>query len=192
MALGTCPTQQGDIDSCSTSRSTGCGVRRRARATRTGATAATPRASRSRRRAPTRSCSTSAPACGSGARPSPHDGTFRGIALVTHLHWDHVQGLPFFVPATAPALSSTSTGPPRSGVTLEEAFEEFMRPPYFPVAWPGPARRHRFHDLGRRRRRDRRRQGDGRDPSPTSDAPTATASSSAAPRSPTSATTSSR
>src|SRR5439155_27341435 len=28
----------------------------------------------------------------------PTDGTFAGSALVTHLHWDHVQGLPFFVP----------------------------------------------------------------------------------------------
>ncbi|MBV9951350.1 MAG: MBL fold metallo-hydrolase, partial [Acidimicrobiia bacterium] len=26
----------------------------------------------------------------------PLDGSFRGSALVTHLHWDHVQGLPFF------------------------------------------------------------------------------------------------
>ena len=35
----------------------------------------------------------------------PPDGSFRGTALVTHLHWDHVQGLPFFVPirARAPA-----------------------------------------------------------------------------------------
>ena len=28
----------------------------------------------------------------------PADGTFRGTALVSHLHWDHVQGIPFFTP----------------------------------------------------------------------------------------------
>ena len=28
----------------------------------------------------------------------PSDRPFDGTALLTHLHWDHVQGLPFFVP----------------------------------------------------------------------------------------------
>ena len=28
----------------------------------------------------------------------PTDGSFRGTAFVTHIHWDHVQGLPFFPP----------------------------------------------------------------------------------------------
>ena len=28
----------------------------------------------------------------------PNDEPFRGTALVSHLHWDHVQGLPFFGP----------------------------------------------------------------------------------------------
>ena len=32
----------------------------------------------------------------------PTDGTFHGSALVTHMHWDHVQGLPFFGPILAP------------------------------------------------------------------------------------------
>ena len=27
---------------------------------------------------------------------------FRGTALVSHLHWDHIQGLPFFVPLFIP------------------------------------------------------------------------------------------
>ena len=36
-------------------------------------------------------------ACGTSARPSPRR-QLRGTALVSHLHWDHVQGLPFFVP----------------------------------------------------------------------------------------------
>ena len=29
----------------------------------------------------------------------------RALALVTHLHWDHVQGLPFFVPINRPGAS---------------------------------------------------------------------------------------
>jgi len=77
----------------------------------------------------------------------PKDGTFRGHALVTHLHWDHVQGLPFFVPALIPGSRLDIYGPVQDGITLAEAFEEFMRPPYFPVRvadLPGDIR---FHDL---------------------------------------------
>jgi phosphoribosyl 1,2-cyclic phosphodiesterase len=63
----------------------------------------------------------------------PHDGSFRAHALVTHLHWDHVQGLPFCVPINRPGAQLDVYGPPQDGLTLAEAFEEFMRPPYFPV-----------------------------------------------------------
>jgi phosphoribosyl 1,2-cyclic phosphodiesterase len=63
----------------------------------------------------------------------PHDGTFRGHALLTHLHWDHVQGLPFCAPINREGAQLDIYGPPQEGLTLAEAFEEFMRPPYFPV-----------------------------------------------------------
>ena len=57
---------------------------------------------------------------------------FRGTALVTHLHWDHVQGLPFFHPLHTPGahLDILGTGGER---TLADAFGEFMTPPYFPI-----------------------------------------------------------
>ena len=64
----------------------------------------------------------------------PTDGTFAGAALISHLHWDHVQGLPFFVPVDRPGARLDIYGPVQeNGQTLEEAFNEFMRPPYFPV-----------------------------------------------------------
>ncbi|MEO8694838.1 MAG: MBL fold metallo-hydrolase [Acidimicrobiales bacterium] len=57
---------------------------------------------------------------------------FKGTALVTHLHWDHVQGLPFFHPLHTPGahLDIIGTGGER---TLSDAFGEFMTPPYFPI-----------------------------------------------------------
>jgi phosphoribosyl 1,2-cyclic phosphodiesterase len=57
---------------------------------------------------------------------------FRGTALVTHLHWDHVQGLPFFHPLHTPGahLDILGTAGERS---LSDAFGEFMTPPYFPI-----------------------------------------------------------
>ena len=33
------------------------------------------------------------------------NGRFQAAALVSHLHWDHVQGLPFFVPALRPGTT---------------------------------------------------------------------------------------
>jgi phosphoribosyl 1,2-cyclic phosphodiesterase len=57
---------------------------------------------------------------------------FAGLALVTHLHWDHVQGLPFFAPINRMGASLLVCGRHDEG-SLEEAFAAFMRPPYFPV-----------------------------------------------------------
>lgn len=64
----------------------------------------------------------------------PLDGSFRGHALVTHVHWDHVQGLPFFVPVLRTGSSLDVYGPPPPGSTLAACFETFVAPPYFPVA----------------------------------------------------------
>lgn len=64
----------------------------------------------------------------------PQDGSFRGTALVSHLHWDHVQGLPFFTPVLRPGASLTLYAPPQDdGRSTHETFDAFMRPPYFPV-----------------------------------------------------------
>jgi len=80
----------------------------------------------------------------------PHDGSFRGAAFVTHLHWDHVQGLPFFVPILRDGAHIDVYGPgPEDGRTLAEAFTGFMRPPYFPVTvdqLPGEILFHDFDD----------------------------------------------
>jgi phosphoribosyl 1,2-cyclic phosphodiesterase len=77
----------------------------------------------------------------------PQDGSFRGHALVTHLHWDHVQGLPFCVPLNREGAQFDIYGPPQEGLTLAEAFEEFMRPPYFPVRIADLAGEIRFHTI---------------------------------------------
>jgi phosphoribosyl 1,2-cyclic phosphodiesterase len=63
----------------------------------------------------------------------PLDGSFRGTALVSHIHWDHVQGLPFFPPADRVGARFDVYGPGQEGLSLAQAFDEFMRPPYFPV-----------------------------------------------------------
>lgn len=56
--------------------------------------------------------------------------------LLSHLHWDHIQGLPFFVPAWLPTsqleiVGARSTGTPSLG--LEASLSLQMQPPHFPV-----------------------------------------------------------
>ena len=63
----------------------------------------------------------------------PANQPFHGTALVTHLHWDHVQGLPFFPPILRPGSHLDVYAPAQDGGTVAEAFSGFMRPPYFPV-----------------------------------------------------------
>lgn len=65
---------------------------------------------------------------------------FRATALVSHLHWDHVQGLPFFTPIHAPDAQLAVFGPLQDGgVALGDAFDTFVNPPYFPVGLDGLA-----------------------------------------------------
>ena len=68
-------------------------------------------------------------------------------ALVTHLHWDHVQGLPFFGPLQHDDTLLDVYGPGEPGSSFAECFARFMAPPFFPIQ-PGqlPATV-RFHDV---------------------------------------------
>ena len=77
----------------------------------------------------------------------PTDGSFRGSALVTHMHWDHVQGLPFFVPIDRPGAQFDIYGPTQEEGSLGEVFDRLMRPPYFPVRASELRGDIRFHDV---------------------------------------------
>jgi phosphoribosyl 1,2-cyclic phosphodiesterase len=76
----------------------------------------------------------------------PLDGTFRASAFVTHLHWDHVQGLPFFPPIDRIGAELDVYGPAQAGSSLGGAFGDLIRPPYFPVRLGELRGQVRFHD----------------------------------------------
>ncbi len=57
---------------------------------------------------------------------------YLATALLTHLHWDHIIGLPFFTPAFRPDASIDIHGPRQPG-GLGPVFSECMRRPYFPI-----------------------------------------------------------
>lgn len=77
----------------------------------------------------------------------PLDGTFRGTALVTHIHWDHIQGLPFFPAADRQGARFDIYGPEQEEATLTELINGLMRPPYFPVTYGELRGDIQFHEV---------------------------------------------
>ena len=64
----------------------------------------------------------------------PADRPFRATCLVSHLHWDHIQGLPFFPPVLRPESHMRIIAPRQDGPrSLREVFVETICPPLFPI-----------------------------------------------------------
>jgi phosphoribosyl 1,2-cyclic phosphodiesterase len=61
---------------------------------------------------------------------------FRGTILLSHLHWDHVQGIPFFPSGDRSDAQVTMLIPPQEdGSDAETVLSRMMAPPLFPI-WP--------------------------------------------------------
>ncbi len=75
---------------------------------------------------------------GTGARyfglTTSADAVFRGSCLITHLHWDHVQGLPFFPPLLRAGNHLDFYAPMQEdGSSIGDAIRASLGPPLFPV-----------------------------------------------------------
>jgi phosphoribosyl 1,2-cyclic phosphodiesterase len=79
---------------------------------------------------------------GSGRPPRIH-------VLLTHFHFDHVQGLPFFKPLFSPAAEILfySGLAPR---ILKRTLARFMAPPHFPASFEDTASKKSFFRIGER------------------------------------------
>ena len=53
--------------------------------------------------------------------------------FLTHAHWDHVQGFPFFLPAYQKRFTLQVWGGPRNAGTLRSYLRQQLTPPFFPV-----------------------------------------------------------
>jgi phosphoribosyl 1,2-cyclic phosphodiesterase/CheY-like chemotaxis protein len=91
--------------------------------------------------------------CGTGGRAlgqklmSAGANGLRGHILISHTHWDHIQGIPFFAPLFAPGNEWDIYGPKGLGQSLRETLAGQMQYTYFPVTLDQFAATVRYHDL---------------------------------------------
>jgi phosphoribosyl 1,2-cyclic phosphodiesterase len=74
--------------------------------------------------------------------PPPH-----GHVLISHTHWDHIQGIPFFAPFKVEGSVWDIYAPRGFGETLRETLAGQMQYAYFPVALAQLGATIRFHEL---------------------------------------------
>ncbi len=91
--------------------------------------------------------------CGTGAHALGHRlgsrerEPRRGAMLITHTHWDHIQGFPFFVPLRAADNEWDIYGPRGAGLSLRDTLAGQMQDTYFPVTLDELGATVHYHDL---------------------------------------------
>jgi len=69
-----------------------------------------------------------------GAHLAAGGETVEATILLTHYHWDHIQGLPFFSPLYQEGTDVTVYGPTVSDMGPAEMMTVLMGPAYFPIS----------------------------------------------------------
>ena len=67
--------------------------------------------------------------------------------LFSHVHWDHIQGLPFFTPLFLPKYRFSIFAPPQFKSSLEKVLYKQMAPDVFPVDFGDLAAKIKFETL---------------------------------------------
>ena len=63
------------------------------------------------------------------------EGVKDACIFLTHFHWDHIQGFPFFAPVYNPEVNLRIVGPEQDGMDVETLFAGQMGPVYFPIPY---------------------------------------------------------
>lgn len=91
---------------------------------------------------------------GTGLRSLGHElmigwsGPLAADILLSHTHWDHIQGIPFFKPLSAKGNELCIYGAQQNGIALEEILRRQMDPMVFPVPLTAVAARLDVHEIG--------------------------------------------
>ena len=91
--------------------------------------------------------------CGTGARVLGNNlmanagGPLSATILLTHTHWDHIQGFPFFAPLFVPGNHFSVYGPEGTNLSLHDVLSGQMEHHYFPVELGQLAARIMYRDL---------------------------------------------
>jgi phosphoribosyl 1,2-cyclic phosphodiesterase len=67
--------------------------------------------------------------------------------FISHMHWDHIQGIPFFVPAFIPGNEFVFHGAQEADVKLEDILADQMNPVNFPVQIDEMASKFKFQEM---------------------------------------------
>src|SRR5581483_793303 len=91
--------------------------------------------------------------CGTGLRNlgkalGNHAGGISAHIFISHFHWDHIQGIPFFTPLYDSGENRFFFHSSSRTRSLQRVLEEQMNEPYFPVDMGQMAAHRHFHDIG--------------------------------------------
>ncbi len=92
-------------------------------------------------------CGTGAHGLGADLMARSDGAPLDGHLLISHTHWDHIQGLPFFAPLFQPESTWHIYGPRGLGGSLIDTLAGQMQYSYFPVSLEQLAANVTYHDL---------------------------------------------
>ena len=93
-------------------------------------------------------CGSGARALGKSLRDEFADRPLEAYIFLTHFHWDHIQGIPFFHPLYKQGNVVLFHSVLRPGSQLQHTIEGVMVNPYFPVEMSAMEAKRRFFSLG--------------------------------------------